>query len=185
MNSTGKPAASQHSHKYGGQGVTLSSSFLLEIKRACSFATSGTCRYRTTRYPASVSSLSLAASWLSRPLWLESSSSITAITSKALEHNTKSATFLSKRFRVALSLVSSSAENATCASTWYSGNASKSRKNIVCSRTVSGLRALIDAGFRFFPFFSNAPAIAAITPISKIGKSALFIFVTRNEKSPA
>lgn len=119
--------------------------WVVSTKSLRSRSASGTCAYLTTRYPASVRSLSRSLSWRSRPAWLESSSSITARTVNARSQSTKSATFRSNRFRVARLLVRSNAENATCASTTCSGNVAAKRKCIACSRFVSGGLACIGA----------------------------------------
>ncbi len=133
-------------------------------RRTCSVF--GTRLYRSTLYPAAVSSAVRAASCLSFPMWLLSSSSIIAFTLKAFEHMTKSATFRSKRFRAVRSVVVIKAENATCASTTSSGNASASLKNIGSSLAVNGRRALIAvAGGRRVRCFS-ATEIAVIHAIS-------------------
>ena len=78
---------------------------------------SGMFLYRNVLYPAFFSIASRCTSSCSFPLWLVSSSSMTAKTLNLLSHSTKSATFLSKRFLVVLLVVVTRAEKATCAST--------------------------------------------------------------------
>lgn len=101
-------------------------------------------------YPAFFSMASRSASCCSRPLWLQSSSSMMAMTLSCREHRTKSLTLRSKRFRVACDSVVMSAENATWASTMHSGSADVNSKYIFCSCGVSGGLRLM---FRI-PFFS-------------------------------
>lgn len=111
---------------------------MIGLKSSRSFSISGIRSYRMTRYPTSVSNASRFASCSSRFLWLLSSSSMIANTLSLRSHKTKSVTFWLNVPRVDRCLVSSSAENATCAKTIFWGNASLIRKNIVSSRAVSG-----------------------------------------------
>ena len=80
-------------------------------------------------------------SFCSRPMWLRSSSSITAMTFMWLLHKTKSITLRLNRFRDCQPSAVMRAENATCVSTMHSGSAFVKSANICCSRLVSiGLR---------------------------------------------
>jgi hypothetical protein len=130
------------------------------------FSILGTRLYLRTLYPALLSNFSRALSSCSLPRWLASSSSITATAANAFVQITKSATFLSNVFRVACIFVSSSAENATCASTTWSGSASTSRKYIGCSfavRTGFGLIGLVLLPLTLPLFAFNAAASATNT----------------------
>ena len=92
-------------------------------------------RYRNTWYPAPSSIMSRAASFsrLSAASCVESSSSITASTLKALSQMTKSARNRLNALRVPCALAYRRAENATSASTMYSGSASTKRKYSGCA----------------------------------------------------
>ena len=136
-----------------------------------SAATSGVRWNRITRYPAVVSSRSRAASLAARPLWLESSNSITATTSNAFVQSTKSATFRSKVFRPALLLAVNNAENATCARTTCSGNVSRNLKYIGCSLSVSGLRGFSGTAAR--PFLRCVASTAAMATSTATKASAV------------
>lgn len=144
-------------------GLFFSISALLIIcKSFCNVSIFGTCLYRSTLYPASVSREILFLSCSSRPLWLKSSSSMIALTLNAFVQITKSVTLRSKRFLVVLSFVCSRAEKATCARTISFGNDSTKRKNIGCSFFVTGDFALIGE-FVFVPsFFFDAIATEII-----------------------
>ncbi len=125
---------------------------------------SGTALKRSTRYPARLSIASRSSSLSFFVACEESSSSITAMTSNAREHRTKSATFLLNLLRVARPRVSRRAEKATWASTISSGKVSRSRKYIGCSRRVSGVRARIgDALASGVRFVANTMTSAAIS----------------------
>lgn len=137
-------------------------------------AESGTFLNRSTAYPAFLSISSRSASRAFFDRCDASSSSIAAIASKPFVSKTKSATLRSNVFLADCDLASSNAENATCAKTTWSGKVSVSRKNIDCSRSVSGARFVgvsvdlpVAAGF----FFASATPIAAMTAIPSIGKS--------------
>lgn len=102
-------------------------------------APSGMRGYLSTVYPACISIASRCSSFSSRPLWLESSSSITARTLNDLSVRTKSALFCEKLYRLAPSFAVSSAPKLTCASTTYSGcgKHSTNRQNMPCSLAVA------------------------------------------------
>jgi len=88
---------------------------------------SGMLAYRIVRRPAPVIIASRSASRARFVLWVVSSSSITASTSKARVQTTKSAIFWLNLFRVACDLVMSSAPRETWARITCSGSAARSR----------------------------------------------------------
>lgn len=136
----------------------------LSMKSARTLSVSGMRAYRTTRYPASVSSLSRAASRPSLPRCVLSSSSTMASTWCARLQTTKSAIFLSKRFLVPFDFAVRRAPKLTCASTTVSGIACVRRLNIADSFFVSGCRFLgFSAEPVCFPLPSNAAAITKTT----------------------
>lgn len=157
-------------------------------KSAFTWAASGMFGYRTTRYPTSLSIASRSASFSSFPLWLASSSSMTAITWNALSQITKSAIFLSKLFLVCHDRAVISAPKLTCANTTISGSACVSRLCIDCSRSVSSLFLLGFSSVVFaflFPGFLPRKKTATAINIPMTIKSFIFspsefVFINRN-----
>lgn len=131
-------------------------------KSASNWAVSGMFAYRTTRYPAVVNQESRSSSSTSRPLWLLSSSSMTAKTWKDLVQSKKSANFLLNWLRVSHRALVISAEKLTCDKTTCCGNVELSRKYIPCSRCDSTgfLRTLCGARL-LLPFFHAVTAAIA------------------------
>lgn len=120
-------------------------------------------------YPACLSMASLSLSLSSRPMWLRSSSSITATTFMWLLHKTKSTTFRLKRFRDCQPSAVISAENATCVSTMHSGSAVVRRENICCSRFVSiGLRFICSDSGDLAETSLNIPGLKSFENISAV-----------------
>lgn len=152
--------------------------FSTVFRSVLSVPVSGMSLYLSVLYPAACSIWSRSASFSSLPLWLLSSSSITARTSNALFVITKSAIFLSKRFRSTLFFVVSMPPRATCVSTTYSlcGNASHSRQNIGASLSLrSGFFDIFPGAlFRFF----GGVLSAAATAISASSASARIAYFT-------
>lgn len=127
--------------------------------------------YRNVLYPAFLSIESRSASLFSLPLWLESSSSMIAMTVRSFVQMTKSATFLSKRTLVLSSFVVIKAEKATCARTMQPGTAAVSSWYIFCSCGLSGARFLMflrslsgvsSLCFFWFLLIANMVAIASM-----------------------
>lgn len=150
---------------------------ILGVRSPRTRSTSGMLAYLITTYPASFSSESRAASFSAFPLWLASSSSMTARTWKALSHTTKSAVFLSNVFRVPYARAVSSALKLTCASTTQFGRDCVRRLCIACSLSVNGDFRF---GFSAAPFsadgcFFMAANTAAITTKATTNISNVFI----------
>lgn len=141
-------------------------------------APSGMRGYLSTVYPACISIASRWVSFCSRPLWLESSSSITARTLNDLSARTKSALFCEKLYRLAPSFAVSSAPKLTCTSTTYSGcgKHSTSRQNMPCSLAVASAR-LPKLPLALVPLW-NLSAIPAIsTAISAARSMGQIVFI--------
>jgi hypothetical protein len=141
-------------------------------KSASNSAVSGMFGYRTTRYPAVASHESRSSSSASLPLWLLSSSSMTAKTWKDFVQSTKSANFLLNWLRVSHRALVISAEKLTCDNTTCCGNVELSRKYIPCSRcdntgflrTLCGVRLLLPC----FQAFNAAIATIKASSAQKI-----------------
>lgn len=145
-----------------------------------SFIASGMRAYLITLYPAWISMASRWASRSSCPLWLESSSSITARTLNDLSVRTKSALFCEKLYRLAPSFAVSSAPKLTCIRTTCSGcgKHSTNRQNMPCSLAVAS--ALFPKRpLAFFPPWSliATPAINAVISTARSISQIVFIFV--------
>lgn len=142
------------------------------MRSAFSCFVSGMRVYLSTLYPAWVSIASRFASSVSLPLWLESSSSITASTLKVLSATTKSARFCEKLYRLAPFFAINIAPKLTWVSTTYSGcgKHSISLQYIPCSFAVAIFR-FANAPFAFRPFARVKAAMATNIAISSSGQS--------------
>lgn len=139
-----------------------------------SVSASGVCAYRIVRMPARASIASRAASRSRLVLWLLSSSSITAMTSKAGVQTTKSAIFWLNLFLAAWDRAVSRAPSDTCARMMCSGSEQRRRWYIACSRFVRGTRRLAASSARRGVFFARKARAAAMTKaISRIARFIL------------